>query len=74
MSCLGLLEALYNLLPDTDRPFQSNTISERLPATLQLICEKYPPLSIARYTFIQFELEQCRMNEYVQGSTRQPRI
>ena len=44
------------------------------PATLQLMREgysyKYPPLSIARYSFIQLsELEQCRVKILFQGST-----
>ena len=39
---------------------------------LQLMCKcylyKYPPLSIARYTFIQLsKLEQCRANKLAQG-------
>lgn len=38
----------------------------------RLYVHKYPPLSIARYSFIQpSELEQCRVNELAQGSKRQ---
>ena len=45
-------------------------------ATLQLLREdysfRYPPLSVARYLFIQLsELWQCEMNEIVKASKRQ---
>ena len=51
----------------------------KVPTTLQLMREgfsyKYPPVSIARYSFIQLsELEQCRMNIFAQGLTPQHRL
>ena len=50
-----LLMALY-ILPHHSSPVQSN---------ISLFC---PPLSIARYTFIQLsELEQCRVDEFPHG-------
>ena len=56
-----------------DRPVQSNTVSTSLGSHMpQLICEgclyTYPPLSIARYSFIQLsELEQCRVKKLAQS-------
>ena len=49
-------------------------LSEKHSATLLLMREeyKYPPLSTARYSITPLsELEQCRLNELVQNSTRQ---
>ena len=56
-----------------------------IPTPSQLLCEafshaaitvrrlfRYPPLSVARYSFIQLsELEQRRMNEIAKASKRQ---
>ena len=59
-----------------DRPVQSDTISASLGSIqsymLQLMrkgCSyTYPPLSVARYSFIQLsELEQCRVKKPAQG-------
>ena len=72
----GLLKVLYTLLP-----WQTSSIEHHLncsgnqSAILQLMCKgcsyKYPPLSIARYSFMQLsELEQCRVNKLAQGFTR----
>ena len=56
------------------RPVQSNTISTSVRsiqphATINVRkAHTYPPLSIARYSFIQLsELEQCRVNKLAQG-------
>ena len=59
------LADLYNLTP-------SQLISEASSNMLQLMCKDcsytYPPLCIARHSFIQqSELEQCRMKKYAQG-------
>ena len=35
---------------------------------------KYSPLSIARYSFVQQQLEQCRVKKLAQGFTQQHRI
>ena len=59
----------------TDRPVHSDTNSASLGSIshmLQLMHEgcsyPYPPLSIARYSFIQLsELEQCRVKKLAQG-------
>ena len=41
----------------------------------RLFVLKYPPLSIAKYSFLQLsELEQCRVNKLAQGLTQQRRI
>ena len=57
----------------------SHTPGTQSSATLQLMCEcclyTYPPLSIARYSFIQLsELEQCRVKKLAQGLSPQHRI
>ena len=42
---------------------------------LTKILYEYPPLSIARYSFIQLsELEQCRVEQFAQAFTRLHRI
>ena len=51
-----------------DRSKHPLSFSGKHPAMLQLMCEgcsyTYPPLSIARYSFIQLsELEQCRVKQ-----------
>ena len=55
-----------------DRPVPTQPFWEVSSHMLQLMCEgcsyTYPPLSIARYPFIQLsELEQCRVKKRAQG-------
>ena len=41
----------------------------------RIIIHKYPPLYVARYSFIQLsELEQCRVKRFARVSTRRHRI
>ena len=62
----------FNSLTDLFTQTPSRLLWEASSHMLQLICKgcsyTYPPLSIARYSFIQLsELEQCRVKTLAQG-------
>ena len=70
----GPFKALYTLLPlqvtDLFTQTPSRLLWEASSHMVQLMREgcSYPPLSIARYSFIQLtELEQCRVKKLAQG-------
>ena len=62
----------FTSLADLFNQIPSQLIWEASSHMLQLMCDgcsyTYPPLSIARYSFIQLsELEQCRVTKLAQG-------
>ena len=66
------LADVFNLTPSR---LLWETSSHAAVNAQRLFIYKYPPMSIARYSFIQLsELEQCRVKELAQGFTRQHRI
>jgi len=55
--------------------FFCEDFSHAIINTRRLFAHNYPPVSIARYEFVQMsELEQRRSNELVQGSTQRHMI
>ena len=75
---MGLFKAIYPPPPRQTCSFQRQLdFSGKHSATFQLLHEDYsftyPPLSIARCSFIQLsELRQCGVNEIAQALKQQP--